>query len=140
MDSDIGHRMGVVAEPAASATASIRVQRNGGASIVTLVGDHDVYSAPALRDALQRELVQRRPCVIDLRGTTLVDSSVLAVLVEARRQSRDQDLELPLVLDRSRASAVRRLVKATMVTFRTFDDAAAAAAVARGRSQPPVPA
>jgi anti-anti-sigma factor len=113
---------------------SIRVLRDGSTSIVTVIGDHDLSSAPALHESLQREFAQRRACVVDLRGATLVDSAVLSVLLEARRQSRECGLEMPLVLNGDRGSAVRRLVKATMVTFPTFDDVDAAREAARDGS------
>jgi anti-anti-sigma factor len=113
---------------------SIRVLRDGSISIVTVIGDHDLSSAPALHESLQREFAQRRACVVDLRGATLVDSAVLSVLLEARRQSREQGFELPLVVNGNRGSAVRRLVKSTMVTFPTFDDLDAAREAAQVRS------
>jgi anti-anti-sigma factor len=101
---------------------SIRVVHAGSVSIVTLTGDHDVCTAPALRASLDQELGEFRPCVIDLRGATLVDSAVLSAFADAARLSRELGLEMPVVLNGNRGSGVRRLVKTTMVTLRTFDD------------------
>ncbi len=101
---------------------SIRVVHTGGVSIVTLTGDHDLCTAPALRTSLEQELGAFRPCVIDLRGATLLDSAVLSVFADAARLSRELGLEMPVVLNGNRGSAVRRLVKATMVTLTMFDD------------------
>jgi anti-anti-sigma factor len=101
---------------------SIRVVHTGGVSIVTLTGDHDLCTAPALRSSLEQELDAFRPCVIDLRGATLLDSAVLSVFADAARLSRELGLEMPVVLNGNRGSAVRRLVKATMVTLTMFDD------------------
>jgi anti-anti-sigma factor len=110
---------------------SIRVVHRGSASIVTLTGDHDISSAPGLRESLDRELAERRACVIDLRGATLVDSAVLSVLNDACRHSRELGLALPVVLNGNRASSVRRLVKTTMITLRTIDDLDEAVEVAQ---------
>ncbi len=115
---------------------SIRVVHTGSVSIVTLTGDHDVCTAPALRTSLEQELGAFRPCVIDLRGATLVDSAILSVFADAARLSRELGLEMPVVLNGNRGSAVRRLVQTTMVTLRTFDDLDEAARAA----QPAVPA
>ncbi len=83
---------------------SIRVVRTGSLPIVTLTGHHDLGTAPALRDALGPELGERRPCVIDLRGASLVDSAVLSVFNDASRLSRELGLEMPVVLNGNRGS------------------------------------
>ena len=114
---------------------SIRVVHSGSVSIVTLTGDHDLCTAPALRDSLEQELAESRPCVIDLRGATLVDSAILSVFSDASRLSRERGLEMPVVLNGNRDSSVRRLVRATMVTLRMFDDLEEAL----GQAQPAIP-
>jgi anti-anti-sigma factor len=119
---------------------SIRVVHTGGVTIVTLTGDHDLCTAPALRASLDRELGQSRPCVIDLRGATLLDSAILSVLNDASRLSRESGLQMPLVLNGNRGSAVRGLVRATMVTLRTFDDLDEAVELAESSATPAVPA
>jgi anti-anti-sigma factor len=119
---------------------SIRVVHTGGVTIVTLTGDHDLCTAPALRASLDRELGQSRPCVIDLRGATLLDSAILSVLNDASRLSRESGLQMPLVLNGNRGSAVRGLVRATMVTLRTFDDLDEAVELAERSATPAVPA
>lgn len=119
---------------------SIRVVHSGSVTIVTLTGDHDLCTAPALRESLDQEVGEFRPCVIDLRGATLVDSAILSVFNDAARLSREHGLEMPVVLNGNRGSAVRGLVKATMVTLRTFDDLAEAVELAERSATPPVPA
>ncbi len=115
---------------------SIRVVHTGGVSVVTLTGDHDLCTAPALQESLDRELGEHRPCVIDLRGATLVDSAILSVFSEVARRSRELGLELPVVLNANRGSAVRSLVKTTMVTLRTFDDLSEALEIAQRSAAP----
>lgn len=119
---------------------TIRAVHRGSVTIVTLTGDHDLCTAPALRASLDWELGESRPCVIDLRGATLVDSTILSVFNEASRLSRELDLEMPVVLNGNCGSGVRRLVRATMVTLRTIDDLDEAIEVAARSATPAVPA
>ncbi len=119
---------------------SIRVVHSGSVTIVTLTGDHDLCTAPALRASLDRELGECRPCVIDLRGATLVDSAILSVFHEAFRLSRDLGLEMPVVLNGNRGSSVRRLMRATMVTLRPIDDLDEAVELAARSITPALPA
>jgi anti-sigma B factor antagonist len=60
-------------------------RRNGGAVVVQLVGELDLYNAPEVRTALL-ELAAEQPerLVIDLAEVAFVDSTALGVLIEAR--------------------------------------------------------
>ncbi len=60
-------------------------RRNGGAVVVHLVGELDLYNAPEMRTALL-ELASEQPerLVIDLSEVAFVDSTALGVLIEAR--------------------------------------------------------
>ena len=60
-------------------------RRNGGAVVVRLVGELDLYNAPEVRSALL-ELASEQPerLVIDLAEVNFVDSTALGVLIEAR--------------------------------------------------------
>jgi anti-sigma B factor antagonist len=61
------------------------VDRNGGAVVVRLVGELDLYNAPDIRSALL-ELASEQPerLVIDLSEVDFVDSTALGVLIEVR--------------------------------------------------------
>jgi len=61
------------------------VDRLDGALVVHLVGELDLYNAPALRAALA-ELAAEEPnrVVIDLAQVEFVDSTALGVLIEVR--------------------------------------------------------
>jgi anti-sigma B factor antagonist len=60
-------------------------RREGGAIVIHLVGELDLYNAPAVRQALL-ELTAEQPerLVIDLGEVDFVDSTALGVLIEAR--------------------------------------------------------
>ena len=60
-------------------------RRNGGAVVVHLAGELDLYNAPDVRSALL-ELASEQPprLVIDLSDVDFVDSTALGVLIEVR--------------------------------------------------------
>jgi anti-sigma B factor antagonist len=67
------------------------VDRNGSAIVVRLVGELDLYNAPAVRTALidaVAELPER--LVVDLGAVRFIDSTTLGVLVEARSRLGDR--------------------------------------------------
>jgi anti-sigma B factor antagonist len=67
----------------------IPVQVDGGIVIVCPVGDLDLVTAPSLRAALQRAFDVADDAVrLDLRAVTFLDSTALAVLVEAWREAQ----------------------------------------------------
>jgi anti-sigma B factor antagonist len=67
------------------------IERREGAVIVHLVGELDLYNAPAVRLALL-ELASEQPdrLVIDLGGVDFIDSTALGVLIEARTKFTDR--------------------------------------------------
>jgi anti-sigma B factor antagonist len=67
------------------------IARNGGAVVVRLAGELDLYNAEAVRDALG-EAVADEPdrVVVDLGAVEFLDSTALGVLVEARAKLPDR--------------------------------------------------
>jgi anti-sigma B factor antagonist len=61
------------------------VDREGGAIVIRLAGELDLYNAEALRTAL-RDAAAEEPerLVVDLGDVRFVDSTALGVLIEAR--------------------------------------------------------
>ncbi len=57
--------------------------------VVVVEGEHDIYTAPTLRDRLDEALARGGGVVVDLTAATFVDSSVLGALLEARRRAMD---------------------------------------------------
>jgi anti-sigma B factor antagonist len=59
-----------------------------GMVTVCVAGDVDMATAPDVREALQRAGASEGDIVVDLGRCTFLDSSGLAVIVEANRQTR----------------------------------------------------
>src|SRR4051812_49853850 len=59
----------------------------GDVVIVVVEGEHDIYTAPTLRERLEEALARGGGIVVDLTGATFVDSSVLGALLDARRRA-----------------------------------------------------
>ncbi len=80
--------------------------------VLTPRGEIDAYSAPLLRErivqALEADAVTR--LVVDLSGTTFLDSSALGVLVGALKRVRERDGRLDVV---SPPHGVRRVFEIT---------------------------
>jgi anti-anti-sigma factor len=84
-----------------------------GVVVVVLSGEHDVYTAPALREKIDAVIEDGAPFVIDLTPTTFLDSSVLRVLLEARRQAEERGIGFAVALNDSEAPGVRRILEVT---------------------------
>lgn len=67
------------------------VVEHGGAVVVRLAGELDLYNADAVRQTLF-EVVQRAPerLVVDLADVRFIDSTTLGVLIEARSKLPDR--------------------------------------------------
>ena len=67
------------------------IDRNGGATVVRLAGELDLYNAHAVREALIgccEESPDR--LVVDLSEVKFIDSTALGVLIEARSRMSDR--------------------------------------------------
>lgn len=62
----------------------VRISRAGSTTVLSLVGDHDLSSAPQLRQDL-REIQLPGVVVVDFGSCTFLDSTVLGVLASAGR-------------------------------------------------------
>jgi anti-sigma B factor antagonist len=72
--------------------------RQGGACVFTLSGEVDIYSSPALRNALAAASAEGlSTIVVDLNGVSFIDSSGLGVLVGALRRAREAGGDLKIV-------------------------------------------
>jgi anti-sigma B factor antagonist len=88
----------------------IAVDRGDGVAVVVVEGEHDVYSAPSLSEQLDALLAEGMPFVIDLTPATFVDSSVLRVLLETRRQADERDIGFAVALGQDDSGPVRRVL------------------------------
>jgi anti-anti-sigma factor len=76
-----------MAEPEQQNTIAVS-ELSHGRWLVTLHGEHDLSTAPALREQL--ETIIRRPgaVIVDLTPTTFIDSSILGTLLDMERPSQ----------------------------------------------------
>ena len=89
----------------ASPAASVR--------ILSVHGDADLHSAPELREALRGATDEgATTLVVDLSGTTVIDSTSLGVLLGAMKRLRERDGQIRLVVPRPE---VRRVLEITML-------------------------
>jgi anti-anti-sigma factor len=81
--------------PPASATSD---QTADGTTIVTLDGDFDLANALATRYRLEQILAGcRSALIVDLRGVTFADSTLLSTLFVALRQAEARQQQLMLI-------------------------------------------
>jgi anti-sigma B factor antagonist len=58
--------------------------------VVSLAGEHDLYTAPKVQEELRRVIAAgARITVVDLTKTSFLDSTILQVLLSARNELRD---------------------------------------------------
>ncbi len=105
-------------------------QRDPPVGVVTLVGEHDAFSATRLENELAVLLDDGTGVVVDLRDATFIDSQMLSVLLSARHQAENADLGFALVLPDETYTQVHRLLDLTglgaaFATFPTLDEASA---------------
>jgi anti-sigma B factor antagonist len=84
-----------------------------GIVVVEVIGEHDVYTAPSLRDRIQEVVAESVPFVVDLTPATFVDSSILRVLLEARREAEGEGLGFAVALADGEGPGVRRILEVT---------------------------
>lgn len=79
----------------------------GGRTVVQVVGEIDVYTAPQLREQLDQEIDSGQyHLVVDLSGVTFMDSTGLGVLVGRLKQIRLGDGSMRLVCAHDRVLKV----------------------------------
>lgn len=91
-----------------------RVERvdEGGCVVVSLHGEHDVFTAPEVREHVHGGVEHGLPVVVDLMDATFIDSSILAALLGGLRRAREGGTGYAIALER-RADAVGRILEVT---------------------------
>ena len=85
----------------------------GDVVVVVIEGEHDIYTAPALRERLDEALDRGGGVVVDLTGATFVDSSVLGALLDARRRAHDATQGFVVCIGETVEPGVRRILDIT---------------------------
>jgi anti-sigma B factor antagonist len=92
---------------------------HGDVLIVAIRGEHDIYTAPALRDRLDQALGTPEGgsapvgVIVDLSAATFLDSSILGALLEARRQAIEKGLGYVVSLGDEPEPGVERILEIT---------------------------
>jgi anti-sigma B factor antagonist len=99
--------------PAGVRTGELAVERNdAGPAVVTISGEHDLSTAPNLRRRLDNLLDEGTATVVDLSPATFIDSSILGVLLDARRRAAEANIGFAVV-HANGADAVDRVLEVT---------------------------
>ena len=94
--------------------SGIAVERaEPGVEVIVVTGEHDISTAPELERRVEAALESGHAVVIDLLGTTFIDSTVLRVLICAREQAGERSIEFRCALGESTGHGVRRLLDLT---------------------------
>ena len=112
-------------------------QTESGLAVLTINGEHDLSTAPALRRHLDELLVDGAPIVVDLSSASFVDSSILGVILDARRRAESEGLGFA-VAHSNGDDAVGRVLDVTglrekLPVHGAREEAASAASVGAGK-------
>ena len=92
---------------------------HGDVLVVAGRAEHDIYTAPTLRDRLEEALgagdggTGPTGVIVDLSAATFLDSSILGALLEARRQALERTIGYVVCLGESPEPGVARILEIT---------------------------
>jgi anti-sigma B factor antagonist len=84
-----------------------------GAALIVLAGEHDLYSAARLQQTFADLLLGSEHLIVDLSTTEFIDSTIIGVIIQAKKQAEGLNRKFTLVL--GSAPAVERILDATGV-------------------------
>jgi anti-sigma B factor antagonist len=82
-------------------------------AVVALRGEHEAYTADKLTRQIAGLIDEGMSVAVDLRETTFLDSTVIGVLIAARRQASEQGVTFSLLLGDDTGWPVRRILEIT---------------------------
>jgi anti-sigma B factor antagonist len=85
----------------------------GDVVVVVVEGEHDIYTAPTLRERLHEAIGRGGGIVVDLSGATFVDSSVLGALLDVRRRAIEAGQGFVVCVGGSIEPGVQRILDIT---------------------------
>ena len=85
----------------------------GDVVLVVIEGEHDIYTAPTLRERLDEALGRGGGVVVDLTAATFVDSSILGALLDARRRAQEQQRGFVVSVGEDVEPGVQRILDIT---------------------------
>jgi anti-sigma B factor antagonist len=80
--------------------------------LLTITGEHDLSTAPELRRRLEELLRDGMGVVVDLSRATFIDSSILGVVLDAKRRAAEAKVGYA-VLHTNGAAPVHRVLEVT---------------------------
>jgi len=83
-----------------------------GITVLKVSGEHDLYTAPDLREHLKRGL-SAGGVVVDLSAATFVDSSILGALLSARQRAQEDGRAFAVSMHESTSRTVRQVFEIT---------------------------
>jgi anti-anti-sigma factor len=119
-----------------NATITEIVERGGSVAVFELLGEHDMAGELELRAALNEAVGDGRGIVVDLSRVEVIDSSVIATLLDIQRSLAAQGRELATEVNT--ASVVMRALESTefCAAVATVGTREAAVAIAGARGAP----
>jgi anti-sigma B factor antagonist len=106
-----------------------------GVAVITFRGEHDLNTAPELRDRLTAQIEDGLPIVVDLSGAAFIDSSILGAVLDARRQAQEMRLGFAVALSEG-AQPVERVLEVTGLSSTLPVHPTRAAAIEAARAGP----
>ena len=85
----------------------------GDVVVVVVEGEHDIYTAPTLRERMDEAIARGGGIVVDLSGATFVDSSVLGALLDVRRRAIEAGQGFVVCVGGSIEPGVQRILDIT---------------------------
>ena len=98
---------------AAVQPGEITVERgNSGVVVVSLAGEHDLSTAPTLREQLEEALEHGDPIVVSLSEAEFIDSSIIGVVLDVQRRAEEAGVGFATALEGG-APPVQRVLEIT---------------------------
>jgi anti-sigma B factor antagonist len=95
---------------------SVVTRREGAHTVISVIGEIDVYTAPTLRERLNEVVATGEyQLVVDMAGVDFLDSTGLGVLVGGLKRARSHNGTLQLVCDQEKILKVFRITGLTKV-------------------------
>jgi anti-sigma B factor antagonist len=84
-----------------------------GVALVSLTGEHELYDALKLKERIRTLFEDGRSVVVDLTETVFVDSSIVGVLLDAKKVAKKLGADYSVVLGKTTGEPVRRMFEMT---------------------------
>ena len=86
------------------------------AALVVLAGEHDLHSADEVQKTFEQSLAACDHLIVDLSAAEFIDSTILGVLVQTKKNALQRDRKFNVVL--GTAPIVERILEVTGVVGR----------------------